>query len=669
MNLLTVTSGIDGAPPRARLVRGLRAGLLAVLFTGHFFFPASVEGQIGRTAGPDRRIEQARSLERLRQNERALDLYERVLRDAPDNRSALNGAVRLYFRLEAFDRAVRLLESHLESSPDDIRMRGRLASALFGIGRDDDAREQIRILEDRFPQSESAVSAIANLHIDRQAYDLAIQAYLAGRKRLDKPEAFALALASVYTSAYDVPGAVREFVRWLTQQPAQHRIVNDRIDLLAGLGSQQLVERSLRSAVSEHRTSKDAHNLLGGFYLRSGKPMEALAAYREADRLDGSSGNYLVRFAEWALREGHHEDAIDAYRELSRTAVSDTLRARASDGLARAFLESGRVDDAAAAYRETIARYPETRFGDGAMAGLADIHLVHYRDASEALGLYRSLLESLDGSEGQGGQGGSGGQGGQSGQGGLVGPARVGGPVSLDGPAGASGPSYREQAMFGIAESYVAMGSLEDALVQLNRIRDPASGLTGPVSRARTSYLLGELALFQGRLDEALEHFHETADRHAGSPYANDALEWTILIAEGRQGGDQPFSDYVRSVLLRRRHMDTEALAACKSFVEQHPQSLIADTVILDIGLLLDRLGKPFQAVAALRDLIERHPESRRVAAARWRIAEIYETKIGDVPQALAEYETLLLSHPDHFRNDAARRKIRELTENHPPMP
>ena len=666
MNLHSGTHGIDGAPPRARLVRGLRAGLLAALLAAHFLLPAPVEGQFNRTADPDRWIEQARSLERLRQNERALDLYERVLRDAPDNRSALNGAVRLYFRLEAFDRAVRLLETHLESSPDDIRMRGRLASALFGIGRDDDAEEQIRILEDRFPRSESAVSAIANLHIDRQAYDLAIKAYLAGRERLEKPEAFALALASVYTSAYDVPGAVREFVRWLTQQPAQHRIVNDRIDLLAGLGSQQLVERSLRSAVSQHRGSKDAHNLLGGFYLRSGKPMEALAAYREADRLDGSSGNYLVRFAEWALREGHHEDAIDAYRELSRTAASDTLRARASDGLARAFLKSGRVDYAAETYRETIARYPETGFRDEAMAGLADIHLVHYRDASEALVLYRSLLDSLDGSEGQGGQGGSGGQGDLVGPSGLVGPFGL---DSLDGPAGASGPSYRERAMFGIAESYVAMGSLDDALVQLNRIRDPASGFAGPETRARTSYLLGELALFQGRLDDALEHFHETADRHAGSPYANDALEWTILIAEGRQGGDQPFSDYVRSVLLRRRHMDMEALAACKSFVEQHPQSLIADTVILDIGLLLDRLGKPFQAVAALRDLIERHPESRRVAAARWRIAEIYETKIGDVPQALAEYETLLLSHPDHFRNDAARRKIRELTENHPPMP
>ena len=620
MNRIYKAYGSMGAP---RSVSGLLTlGLVAL-----FLLPWSAGAQIGRTADLDKRIEQARSLERLRQYDRAVAIFERVLQDVPDNRSALNGALRLYFRLKAYDRAIPLLETHIERSPDDSRLRGRLARALFGIGRDRDAEEQIRILQDLFPQSESAVSQIANLHLDRQAYDRAIQTYLSGRERLDKPGAFALGLASAYTSAFDIPGAVGEYVRWLTQQPGQWRIVNDRIDLLAAVGSQELVERALRSAVSEHRDSMDAHNLLGSFYLRSGKPGDALAAYREADRLDGASGKYLVQYAEWALREGHHRDAIDTFQELIRTTGSDTLRAEAYSGLAMAFQKSGGMDDAAETYRKIIARYRGTGYRDEAMSNLADIHLGHNRDAPRALGMYRSLL------------------------------------------ADATAPKYREKAMFGIAESYVVMGSLEDALVQYNRILDPDTGPAEAETRARTGYHLGELALFQGRFDDALEHFHATADRYPGSPFANDALAWTILIAEGRQGGDPSLSEYIRSVLLRRQYRDREALEACKSFVDENAQSLIADTVILDIGVLLDRLGKPFQAVAVLRDLIERHPESRRVAAARWRIAEIYETDIGDIPQALTEYETLLLSHPDHFRNDAVRRKIRDLTENHPPMP
>lgn len=618
-----LASGLLAVPRRTHLAKGLLAVLLAVQFS----LPSSVEGQLGRSADLNRRIEQARSLERLRQYDRAAVLFERVLQDDPDNRSALNGALRLYFRLEAFDKLIPLLETHIARSPDDPRLRGRLAEALFGAGRDDEAEEQLREMLERFPQSESAVSQIANLHLRRDAYDRAIQTYLDGRKRLGNPEAFALALASVYTSAYEVTGAVREFTRWLTQQPGQSRIVTDRIDLLASIGSQELVEQALRSAVAEHRDNKDAQDLLGSFYLRSGKPEEALAAFREADRLAGDSGEYLVRYADWALREGHHQDAIDTYRELIEADGSEALRGEAYTGLAMAFREHGSMDDAAETYRQIIAQYPNTEFHDEALSNLAELHLVQYRDPRQALAMYRSLL------------------------------------------ADASAPEYREKARFGLAECYVVMGSLEDALVQYNAILEPDGGPIDAETRARTQYHQGELALFQDRLDDALGQFQETADRFTGSPYANDALAWTILIAEGRQGGDGALSGYIRSVLLRRQYRDQEALEACKSFVLENAQSPIADTVILDIGMLLDRMGKPFQAVAALQDLTERYPESRRVAAARWRIAEIYETKIGDIPRALTEYETLLLAHPDHFRNDAVRRKIRELTEDHPPMP
>ncbi len=183
----------------------LASGLLAVLLAVQVVLPFSVEGQLSRTADLNRRIEQARSLERLRQYDRAAMLFERVLQDAPDNRSALNGALRLYFRLEAFDKLIPLLETHIAKSPDDSRLHGRLAEALFGAGRDGEAEDRLRDMLERFPQSESAVSQIANLHLRREAYDRAIQTYLDGRKRLGDPEAFALALASVYTSAFEVP--------------------------------------------------------------------------------------------------------------------------------------------------------------------------------------------------------------------------------------------------------------------------------------------------------------------------------------------------------------------------------------------------------------------------------------------------------------------------------
>ena len=589
--------------------------------------PSAIEGQNNRPADLNRRIEQARSLERLREYDRAAAIFERVLQDTPDNMSALNGLLRLYFQLEAFDKAIALLETHIEKSPGNISFRRRLADAFFRTDRTGEAEEQIGLLLDLYPKNEGVVHQIGSLYTNRKDYDKAVQAYLSGRQRLGKPDAFALQLAGIYTTMLDVPGAVREYVRWLTVQPAQLGVVNDRIDQLTGFTSQELVERALQKAVSEHRDSRDAHNLFGSFYLRHDKPREALAEYREADRLDGSSGTYLVRFAEWALREGHHQDAVETYLELIRSSAAEALRAAASNGLATAYRQTGAFDKAAATYREIIVRYPETRYREEAVFHLAGIYLSHHHDARQALDAYRSLL--------------------------------------TDAPA----TEFQEEAMFGIAESFVALGSIEDAVAQYNRILDPESGFKDPATHARANFHLGEMALYQGRLDDALDKFHEAADRYTDSPYANDALEWTILLAEGRSSGDDSINEYIQSTLLRRQFNDQKALDVCKRYVEKTPESLIVDTVILDIGLILDRIGKPYQAVAALRDLITRHPESRRLVAAQWRIAEIYQTKIGDIPQALTEYETLLVSYPNHFNNDSVRRKIRELTENHPPTP
>jgi len=608
-----------------RTIRGY--GMLVAVMVSLCCLPGSIQAQNARTVDVKNRIEQARSLERLREYNSAAEVLERVLLEAPNNASALNGLLRVYFQLKAYDRAIPLLEIHLERTPDNISYRRRLADAFYRTGRTEEADAQVGFLLDRNPENEGVVHQIGSLYTGLTDFERAVQVYLAGRERLGKRDAFSIQLAGLYTTMLDIPGAVREYVRWLSLQPAQADLVNDRIDQLTGYSSPERVEESLRNAVMETPGSKEAHDLFGNFYLRHGKPRESLAEYRIADRLDGSGGTYLARFAELALREGHDEEAIEIYQELIQSAKADDLRADASIGLATAYRKAGRFDQAAASYREVIARYPGPGNREEAMIRLAGIYLDHDHDARLALATYRTLLDDVPST------------------------------------------AFREDALFGMARCNIVLGSLEDAAAQYNRILDPGSGFNDAETQARAHFRMGEIALYQGRLDEALDRFHETADRYTESPYANDALEWTILLGEGRHGGDESFNEYIRSVLLRRQFRDQDALDAGKSYIDQYPESLIVDTVILDIGLILDRTGRPFQAVAALRDLIERHPESRHVVAARWRIAGIYETKIGDIPRALAEYETLLMSHPTDYKNDSVRRKIRELTEKHPPMP
>jgi|GEM_PF-1658416 len=599
--------------------------ILRVFLMVFYCFPSSIEGQNNQAADLKKRIENARSFERLRDYNEATIILEKVLSDSPHNPSAVNSLIRLYFQLEAFEKAIALLENQLKKTPKNINFHRSLADVFYRTNRPEEAEEQIRILLDLYPTNEMVVRQVGALYTNKKLFGKAVAAYLSGRQRLGKPDAFNLQLAGLYTAMRDIPNSVREYVRWLTLYPDQFDLVSDRIDQLTGFSSRDLMEQALQGALSEQPGSRDAHNLLGNFYLRHDKPEEALSEYREADRLDGSTGMSLIKFAEWALREGYQKEAQNVYLELIQDFASQTVRSAAFLGLAKTYRQMGSFNESAAIYREFIATFPPTKYRKEARFHLAGLYLSHDHNARKALDSYISLLS--------------------------------------DGP----GTAFRKETMFGIAKCYVVLNKMEEAIAQYNRILNPKTGFKETKIRARADFHLGEIALFQGRLDDALDRFHRLADRDTSSPYANDALEWIMLLMEGRPSGDDSLRQYIQSVLHQQQYQDQKALDACKRHIEKYPESLIVDTVILAIGKILNRIGKPYQAVAALRDLTQRFPDSRRHVTAQWQIAEIYETEIGDIAKALTEYETILISHPEHFNNDTVRRKISALTKNHPP--
>lgn len=595
------------------------------------YFPLSLQADqrsiFGQRTTPAQDIDQARLLEEMGQLERAAAQYEMVLRKSPFNAPALNALPRLYVNLQQYDKAIGLLGNQIERSPRSIVFRRSLADVFLRAGRLDIAREQCAALIEIYPKDESVIRLIAALYVTYAHYQEAVQTYVEGRRAIGNPGVFALPLANIYTTLVDVPNATAEYARWLTIQPRQFPVVDDRIDQLTGLMDPKLMEKALRGTTSEHADNKDVHKLFGNFYLRHNQPVEALEQYRKADQLDGSRGVYLLEFATWAMRETHHEEAISAYKDLMDTASAQSIKSQASVGLAEAYRFLGRRDEAMTAYQQTLSQYPRTAQSEEAMFHIAELHLTYLHDPSKALIAFRTLL------------------------------------------AAAPGSSFRAEAMFRMADCHLSRGSIRDAITQYNRILDPSSKLEIPHVFARAKFHLAEMDLFRGELDSALEKFNEVADGFTGNAYANDALQWSIFLSESRRGGGDSVKAFINAHLLKRQYKPDNSLDAYKQFLSDHANSPIGDLAILEIGVLLDEMQKPHEAIAAFRDLIDRYPESRLGINAQHHIAEIYEHRLMDIPQAITEYETILINYPDHFKNDAIRRRVRDLTLNHPPQP
>tara|TARA_B100000029_G_scaffold515020_1_gene620136 strand:- start:35278 stop:37104 length:1827 start_codon:yes stop_codon:yes gene_type:complete len=584
-------------------------------------FCLTAQGQTNRALEINKKLKEANSLVRLHKYNQAIGLLEKTSKEAPNDLSVINSLIRLYLDTEKYDEAIFLLNHHLQRLPNNISLHRKLADAFYLTGQFEKADETIQTLIIRSPQNESVVHQIGSLYTKWKWYEKAAQFYLAARQKIAKPDAFSIQLAGLYTKILDITRATEEYVRWLVLNPSRFNLVSDRLDQLVEFSTQSLVEQSLINSVSEYQNSQVVYDLFGDFYLRNKRPAKALTQYHRANQLDNSSGKYLIQFAKRAKQEGYLEEAIQVYLDLIQTRVNNSIKPEIMIRLAEIYQEKGNNSKALASYQDILDHYPESRYHDTAKINLAGLYLNTLHNPLKALDLYQSLLTKSTDSE------------------------------------------LKENAILGAAKGLITIGRLDGANKYFNQILNSKS--TNSENKVLAKLHLGEIALYQGRIDDALNHFYELADQKTASVYANDALEWILLLDEIKLSKEDSFEEYISSVLLQSQFRDNEALDACKRYIQDYPGSVIRDTVLRNIGLILLRLGKPYQAVAAFRNLIQSHPKSSHLFRVHWQIAETFETKIGDISQAMKTYETILISFPDHFNNGSVRRKIKQLSKNY----
>jgi tetratricopeptide (TPR) repeat protein len=184
------------------------------------------------------------------------------------------------------------------------------------------------------------------------------------------------------------------------------------------------------------------------------------------------------------------------------------------------------------------------------------------------------------------------------------------------------------------SESGAAAGALlwEAARRHSTRLRDPAHA-TRVLQRAKTE------------LPDNRALLVELADLY------EDEKTWTELAATLDQAvacsGDPAESSVLAyrlgNVRASRLHDSDGAIAALRQAVTLSPDNIPARRLL---GRLYSRHGRFDELVGLLSDELELFTDPDRRAATAYRIGELFETKIGDLPPALASYEQALSLQP-----------------------
>lgn len=257
-----------------------------------------------------------------------------------------------YYRAGMFDDAESRYRAVLESNPDDVAARGRLAAIALRTGRAGEALEQldavpesarrVGMLRNRalalelLGRSDEALETLdaaaerdakdANVTLSRGALLLktgrpeealeAFDEYLRklGHEDTPTPMYFAYGVLAA-AAAGDIPRALRIGGEGLAAYPASCPILVNVGAVLERAGEMDAAEALYLRAVQRSPPPPQAHRNLGDLAYRRGDEAGARAHYERALRLDASLGDDTYsKLGEIAYKDGNIEEAGDLWR-------------------------------------------------------------------------------------------------------------------------------------------------------------------------------------------------------------------------------------------------------------------------------------------------------------------------------------------------------------------
>ena len=160
-------------------------------------------------------------------------------------------------------------------------------------------------------------------------------------------------LANICVMRGRVAEAEERFASLLDRYPESSLVLSGWGKLLAATGRLEQAEPVLRRAVESENPSPDAAMDLATVLATLGRIEEALAAYERASDLGASTSiPFLIGWSEVLDRAGRPDDAIE---KLEMSASMDPDNPEVLEGLGRAYLETGRPEEAVSILRRALA--------------------------------------------------------------------------------------------------------------------------------------------------------------------------------------------------------------------------------------------------------------------------------------------------------------------------
>ena len=258
-----------------------------------------------------------------RQHDRAIELFQDLCKDQPDDVQAKLGLVYALKEGGRLDEARKLSSELLAQEPEDLNILITHARILSSDGELDAAaellKEQLRMKQESSPgdeEGEEYYLSVSQLYSEHRHYDMAQQVLEEGLAQHPASQALIFNLGSVFERLNQIATAEEQFRKVLAENPEHSAALNYLGYMLADR------ELRLEEALGyiERALAQDPHNgayldSLGWIYFKLNKLELAEKNLKQAIQINDGDPTILEHLGDLYLRLGDNFRALDYYRK------------------------------------------------------------------------------------------------------------------------------------------------------------------------------------------------------------------------------------------------------------------------------------------------------------------------------------------------------------------
>ncbi|MCH2022171.1 MAG: tetratricopeptide repeat protein [Saprospiraceae bacterium] len=531
--------------------------------------------------------------------------------------------------LEDYKEGEKMVKKSIKSAPEKIERYVCGGTLYERQGKRDKADEQYEKAIKLLGPNQVQIVRLANAFVKNKNYVYAISTYEKGSKLMKIKNMFAYELGSVYRLKGNLPKMIESYLNCLEYLP--NRMTNIQAFFqreLSEVDGLSELKKQLYARINKSPEISIYPEMLIWVFIQQEDFENALTQSIALDKRLIENGNRIYKLAQTAIREKSYNSGIKAYnyiiteKGINCPYYVDSKRhllAAKRDKLVEGFkYTQDDLLELEGDYLSFLNEFGRSSSTATIMQEMAKLEAFYLKDLDKAI----SILDT------------------------VVTMKRL--------PRIA-----KAEAKIDLGDYYLMRGEVWESSLLYSQVdkemRDAPLGDMARYKNAKLSYYKGDFEWAQDQLDILKGSTSELI--------SNNAIDLSVFILEhyALDTSALPMQLFAQADLLTFQNKFEESIILMDSIMSKHKEHGLGDDILLVKSEIALKKREYSTSINLLKEIPTKYKDGILVDNAIFKMAKIYEKRMGETKKAMELYEKILFDHPGSLYINEARKRYRKL--------